>query len=181
MRTSKDWWLKVSASEPALIAWLKKQYHGEATAAERIERYCKSRVAKNEDERMQILTRIANDERTHAGWVGDLLRARGETPTILFKKERYWDETLADIDSFVKAAAVAHHAEMMRLERIEVIAHDETAPADVREVFAKILVDERFHAKAFGLMAGTEAIEEARSAHQRGAKAIGFVTRAEAV
>jgi hypothetical protein len=78
------------------------------------------------------------------------------------------------------AAGVAHHAEAMRLERIEVIAGDATAPADIRETFARILRDERFHARAFARLAGAAAIARTRAAHAAGAAAIGFLSRADA-
>ena len=48
-----------------------------------------------------------------------LLRARGAKPVVLDKDERYWRETLDGIDSFESGAAVAAHAEEMRLARIE--------------------------------------------------------------
>jgi rubrerythrin len=179
-RTSQQWWNETKASPETLLAWLRKQYHGEVTAALRIESYCIDRLD-GDDERLPILRRIAADERRHAGWVGDLLRARGEEPKLLVKEERYWRETMPGATDFVTAAAVAHLAEKMRLERIEVIAVDEGAPEDVREVFGKILKDERFHAGAFGQMAGGVAIEAALGAHLRGTDSIGFTSATEAL
>ena len=92
---------------------------------------------------------IAAQERTHASWVGQLLQARGVTPQLLDKDDRYWRETLTGIDSLESGAAVAAHAEDMRLARIEVIASDSDphVPDDIRSVFARILPQERFHAR----------------------------------
>ncbi len=170
MRTSAEWWAGVKATEATLVAWLEKQYHGEITAAERIERYAVGADPRWRD----TLACIAADERKHAAWVGELLAMRGVEPVILDKLERYWTRTLGGIRTFEDAAAVAHHAETMRLERIRVIAGDPAAPADVRAVFALILPDEEFHARAFGRMAGDAAIERARPAHLAGVAAIGL-------
>ena len=83
------------------------------------------------------------------------------------------------IESLETGAAVAAHAERMRLERIRVIAKDNTSPADIRQVFAKILPDEEFHETAFKKMAGQEAMEKTAAAHARGADLIGLITENE--
>ncbi len=179
MRTSEQWWQEVKADPEKLISWLKKQFHGETTAAERIERYCMAKLDED-DSRQETLKKIASQERMHASWVGDLLKNRGITPAVLEKGERYWEKVLSNITSFEQAAGVAHHAEVMRLERIAVIAHDTEAPSDIRAVFACILDDERFHARAFRDLAGPEAVANTHAGHLEGAEAIGFVTAAEA-
>lgn len=164
------------------MTWLRKQYHGEHTAAQRIEAYADAHVPR--DSRWQkVLVTIAEQERRHAGWVGDLLRARGETPAPLRKPERYWDQTLGAIDSLQTGAAVAAHAEEMRLARIEVIASDDAAdaPEDIRAVFARILPDERFHARAFASMAGASALAQTRGNHERGLAALGLINADEVV
>ncbi len=72
---------------------------------------------------------------------------------------QWWNETKRDPDALVvwlrkqyqgKATAAA---ETMRLERISAIASDVEAPEDIRLVFARILRDERFHARAFARLA----------------------------
>lgn len=176
IRTSKEWWAETKASPEKLIAWLRKQYHGEVTAAERIERYCIAKLAVD-DARGDRLRVIADQERQHAEWVAQLLRTRGEMPQLLpTKPERYWTRALAAMHSFEDAAGVAHHAETMRLERIWVIAADLDAPFDIRETFARILQDERWHAAAFKALAGPQAVERTAQAHQQGAAAIGFLS-----
>lgn len=181
-RTSKMWWEETKNSPEKFMRWLRKQYQGEVTAADRIEKYCVSRLAaegSRSDPRMRGLELIAKQERQHAEWIGELLVARGELPLLLPKKDRYWEITLPQITDFMDACAVAHHAEMMRLERIRIIAEDGDAPEDVRETFERILKDELFHAKFFGECAGPEAIAKTKAAHLLGAEAIGFVTAAE--
>jgi len=185
MQTSQRWWSEVRADESRFNEWLRKQYHGEITAYERIRDY----VAKLDRESgwpegsplvRQGLAMIAEQENTHALWIAGLLAVRGIPVVPLSKEERYWSETLPEgLGSIAEAGAVAHHAEMMRLERIRVIAKDEDAPADVREVFQRILPEEEFHARFFLQISNQEAIEKARAAHLRGAEAIGFVTAAE--
>jgi rubrerythrin len=172
-RTSREWWSVVKATPGAMIAWLEKQYHGEIGAAERIERHCRG----GDPRWNETLLRIAADERRHAEWVGDLLRARGVEPVRREGPERYWERTLGQIRSFENAAAVAHHAETMRLERIRVIAGDPDAPTDVRDVFARILPDEDFHARAFAAMSTPAAIERARPAHLSAQASIGLLSQ----
>ena len=71
-------------------------------------------------------------------------------------------------------AAVGAHAERMRLERIEAIAGDAEAPADIRQVFARILPQERFHERAFRSLAGDDALRRTASAHALGREALGL-------
>lgn len=177
-RTSRQWWSSTRSDPERLLGWLRKQYQGESTAAERIERFCTARLPAG-DRRRRVLEVIAAQERLHATWVGELLLARGEEARIVEKTERYWEKALAGIESFEDAAGVAHHAEAMRLERIEVSSTDADAPADIRTTFGRILRDERFHARAFARLAGVAAIERTRRAHLAGAGAIGFVSAAE--
>jgi rubrerythrin len=179
LRTSREWWSEIRRDPDRLLGWLVRQYHGEVTAAARIERYCLRRSPPPGAAR--ILEVIASQERAHAAWIGGLLAARGVAPAVLTGPERYWEETLPGISSFEAAAAVAAHAEAMRLERIRVIAEDPEAPADIRGVFRRILRDEEFHARAFGEMAGAAALASAREAHERGKAAIGFLSAEEAL
>lgn len=173
MKTSQEWWQETKNNPEQLVAWLKKQYHGEITAAQRIHSFVEEFA--QETPWKPVLEKIAEQEVTHAGWVGELLTNRGITPKVLEKKERYWDKTLPSIDSFERGAAVAAHAETMRLHRIEAIADDEEAPEDIREVFQKILPQERFHAKAFSEMAGEKAMAVALKDHHLGMEAIGLI------
>lgn len=171
-KTSQMWWEEVLKDEAKLITWLKKQYHGEVTASERIlvlsEKYCTNSVHK------LILSIIAKQERNHASWVAELLTARGITPKVMEKEERYWNQTLPGVKDFKTATAVASHAERMRLDRIRVIATHPETPSDIREVFKRILPQEIFHERAFGRMAGSSALEETKGNHRLGLKALGL-------
>lgn len=174
--SSQHWWRAIKRDPEALVGWLRKQYHGEHTAARRIEDYAAAHVPRT-SRWARVLETIAAQERRHAGWVGELLRARGETPVELSKPERYWEETLSAIDSLQTGAAVAAHAENMRIARIEVIAGDREpdAPADICAVFARILPEERFHARAFRAMAGDQALALTRAHHERGLAKLGLI------
>ncbi len=174
MRTSFTWWNAIKSDNVAFIDWLRDQYHGEITAHDRIQSFLKTHVPADSPWR-RTLELIASQELTHASWVGDLLRARGIEPTVLVKPERYWDATLPGAIDFETAAGVAAHAEQMRLERITVIAIDVDAPADVRDVFARILPEERFHAGAFRHMAGEPAFAATLARHELGMEAIALI------
>lgn len=173
LRDSRTWWEVVKRDPEAFGAWLLDQYRGEATAAGRIE-MLRDAYAEPGSRAHRILGVIAAQERRHAVWVGDLLTARGVQPRIGAKRERYWKETLGAIRDLETGCAVGAHSERMRLERIEVIAADPEAPADVRAVFQRILPEERFHARAFAELAGDEALAAMRGAHELGRRALGL-------
>lgn len=177
MRTSAEWWQAVKADPALLLDWLRKQYHGEATAAVRMREFLARFGPEARDPRwVATVEEIARQEESHAGWVGGLLRARGEEPAVLADKaERYWQATLPGIESWESGCAVAAHAEAMRLDRIRVIAADPDAPADVREVFARILPQEEFHERAFRAFASDAALTAALEGHAAGAEALGLV------
>lgn len=172
--TTAQWWKRVKANPELLTDWLRKQYHGEITAHDRIQEFARTLLPEGSKWGL-VLQTIAGQELTHAQWVGELLEARGITAEVLSKEERYWNQTLPQIDSFESGAAVAAHAEQMRLERIREIAADATADADIRTVFQRIIPEEVFHAKAFAAMAGDEAMAAALFQHKLGMEAIGLI------
>ena len=171
-RTASTWWASIRSDPAKLNAWLLDQYRGEASAAVRIgllrDRFSAAPAA------ARVLTIIADQEEEHARWVAGLLEARGPV-AVADKRARYWDAQSLDlIADFQTGCAVGAHAERMRLERIEVIAHDDDAPEDVRAVFARILPQERFHERAFSALAGAPALEATRDAHELGRAALGL-------
>jgi hypothetical protein len=173
LRDSHAWWEAVKQDPAAFHDWLLDQYRGEATAGGRIE-MLRDAFATPGTRAHRILGVIASQERRHAVWVGDLLAARGITPTLGVKRERYWRHTLGAVRDLATGCAVGAHSERMRLERIEAIAADAEAPADVRAVFQRILPEERFHARAFAELAGPAALDAMRGAHDLGRRALGL-------
>lgn len=172
MRTSKEWWESVKKDPDKFLEWLKNQYHGEVTAAERIRSLIL--VYEADPKWKETVEEIARQEEQHAVWVGDLLKTRGVDPQVLDKTERYWDKTIKQITDWDTGCAVAAHAEKMRLERIEAICNDPESPEDVREVFAKILVQEQFHEKAFRAFTTDEAMERTLQGHLGGLNELGL-------
>jgi tRNA isopentenyl-2-thiomethyl-A-37 hydroxylase MiaE len=170
---STEWWARIRNDATRLTAWLYDQYRGEVTAAARIEAL-RDRFAERGSRAYRVLTVIARQEREHASWVGELLAARGLRVEVQAKADRYWRAVVPGIEDLATGAAVGAHAETMRLERIEAIAADPTAPADIRAVFAKILPQERFHAKAFTSLATPEAMARTANAHALGRIALGL-------
>lgn len=188
-QTSRQWWAAVRRDPARLNAWLLDQFRGEATAATRI-RLLRDHFANDRAHAAaaRVLTIIADQEAQHASWVADLLRARSIEPVVLEKPARYWEachlEEIADLEA---GCAVGAWAERMRLERIEVIAADDGADdgadegadegddvADIRDVFRRILPEERFHERAFSALAGTTALHAAKDAHELGRRALGL-------
>jgi rubrerythrin len=174
MKTSAAWWEETKSSDSAFEGWLHDQYRGESTAAARIE-LLRDAFAPPGSRAHRVLTVIAAQEKRHASWIGELLTARDRSLDAAKKTERYWPEVTSGITDLETGAAVGAHAERMRLERIEVIAADTTAPVDVRHVFTKILREERFHERAFRQLAGDAALLRAASAHALGREALGLV------
>jgi rubrerythrin len=174
MKTSKEWWDETKASPEKLVNWLKNQYHGEAVASERIKQF----ILPNMEGKYEFMVeKIADDEDKHASWVGKLLLDRGITPEILQKEERYWKEVMTEdfTNNCNYAAAVAAHAEEMRLERITVIMNDPESPKDIQETFKNIYRDEVFHAKGFKLIAGDDYYNQASENHAKGLEALGLI------
>jgi len=169
---SKEWWKKTKASPAELIRWLKAQYHGEVTAAKRIRELIL--IYPSNPKWKDTVELIAQQEEKHAEWVGGLLESRGYDPKILDKKERYWEKTVKQIVDWDTGCAVAAHAEKMRLERIEAICADEDVESDIKEVFGKILVEERFHEHAFRSFTTDEAMQRTLDGHLAGLNELGL-------
>lgn len=171
MKTTHEWIAEVKADPEKLIHWLKRQYVGEALAADRIQ----SLADQTDTKAKKVLAKIASDEHRHTEWVAELLRNRGiELPELTYEGTRYWKPILENMHSFEEVAGVGHHAEAMRLVRIRALAVDQEIDADIREVFAKILPDEEFHAKAFEALSTPEAIETTRKLHEAGLELLGL-------
>ncbi len=172
---SLAWWMKTRQDEPSLNRWLLDQYRGEATAAGRILALADHFTSPGSREH-RLLAQIAGQERRHADWVAGLLEARRLPVPVQLEtaRERYWKQVLPVISDLASGAAVGAHAERMRLWRIRAITADSQAPADVREVFVRILPEERFHERAFRRLAGAAALREALDGHERGMAVLGL-------
>lgn len=171
--SSRAWWAKTKTNRAALEAWLYDQYRGEITAGPRVDAL-RDAFATPGTRAHRILTVIADQERKHARWVAELLTARGLDAHVEPAEDRYWRQTVPEVVDLETGAAVGAHAEKMRLERIEAIAEDPTAPADIREVFCRILPEERFHERAFRALASPAALERTKGAHDLGRRALGL-------
>ncbi len=170
---SKIWWHETKQSPERLHAWLLDQYRGEITAAPRIEAL-RDAFAAAGSRAHRVLTAIAKQERLHATWIAQLLASRGWAAELTAKPDRYWRQVVPEVVDLATGAAVGAHAEEMRLERIEAIAGDAEAPADIRAAFARILPQERFHARAFASLSSDEALARTAGAHALGRRALGL-------
>jgi 8-oxo-dGTP pyrophosphatase MutT (NUDIX family)/rubrerythrin len=177
-RTSSEWWQELKTSPARRIDWLRKQYHGELLASRRVAKFRDDSVG---TEWFEALDVIAQQEAKHAAWVGTLLKARGIEPRQIEKDERYWNITMAGVDTFKGLAATAAHAERMRLERIKVICCDPATEPDIRAVFSRILPEETFHVRAFTRMAGDTAMRDALSRHEKGMAAINVAMESQLI
>ena len=176
MKTSKQWWDEIKADDIKIAAWLRKQWRGEVTASMRIKKLAEQ-YASSDSREFKMLTKIAEQEETHASWVKTLLANRNipvDETDIIQAEERYWAKTLLGITDLSTGAAVAAHAEGMRLERIRAISEDETAPEDIRDAFTNILKDEIWHEKAFTSLSTPAALEATMGDYRLGREALGL-------
>ncbi len=174
--TSKEWWNKVKGDQQEFERWLTRQYIGEVTAVRRLMELRVRFRSQMSDLEWIILSSIISDEVRHSVWIKGILKWYGVSIPEVPKEDgtRYWQEALAEVQSLYDWFGISHHAETMRLERIQAICDDtETSPL-VKATFLKILDDEKFHARAFGLMAGVPAIERTAEGHSKGRKALGL-------
>lgn len=172
-RTSATWWTATKATPDRLARWLLRQYVGEMAAVNLLSELLIKYGHDATDAEWQTVHKIMCQEATHARWVKDLLDARGLKPEANASTDRrYWAEVLPNVTSFAEAMAAGFHAEAMRLERIEVIAADPDAPADIRKVFQRILPHEKWHAEMFDVM---RRGRELTRYHERGLQALNLI------
>lgn len=177
VETTQQWWDRVSNSDIEMINWLKAQFHGEVTAADRIIASITDYNIEPNSLEYKIIHSITNDEIKHAKWVSKLLHDRGITAEILNKEERYWNEVLPktlEENTFTYFCAVGHLAETMRLDRISLLASDNRFK-DIAKVMSDIYPDELFHARAFKEMSTKADIIKAKEFHNIGMNAIGLI------
>ncbi len=173
MKTTQQWWNEVKSSEPKLHAWLKRQYVGELAAVNLLSELLIRFGSDMSTKEWETIHKIMMQEAVHGHWMKLLLDARGLKPEKSASAERrYWKEVLPAVDSFEKAVAAGYHAENMRLVRIRAIAADLEAPADIREMFERILPHEEWHEEAFAeMMKGTKLTEF----HAKGLKSLNLM------
>lgn len=173
MKTTNQWWTEVKADESKLHAWLRRQYVGELAAVNLLSELLIRFGSKMDSHQWETIHKIMMQEAVHGHWMKLLLDARGVKPEENASAERrYWAEVLPAVDSFEKAVAAGYHAENMRLVRIREIAHDESAPSDIRETFQKILPHEEWHEEAFASMMNGADITPF---HEKGLRALNLM------
>lgn len=166
MKTSQEWWDETKADEEKLNLWLQRQCYGEEHAYNRI-------IALAEQFGNPTLHKIALDEFAHFHWIKRYLTDHN-IPLLMEHNERYWKEINLQFENVNQIGAVGYHAEAMRLERIKVIAADETMP-ELAALFTRIMHDEEFHVTAFKALTTEEEIEIAKIDHEQGMIALGLV------
>jgi len=168
-KTSKEWVEEISQDSLKLHYWLERQYIGEELAARRLEELCKHPDLT--DKQRPVIKRIALEERLHSKWIAALLPS---LPEVNYDEDRYWSKINLSELSLDELLAAGHHAEEMRLERIQAVV-ESNLPKNIREVFAKILPMEKFHSRAFGSLASEEALAKTEENHRAGMLALNLV------
>ena len=173
-KTSLEWWEKTKSSNENLNKWLSRQYGGEIAAVNMMSEMLLRFGSELSKQDWKDLWNIMRQEATHALWIKELLDARGISPEHdPVHDKRYWAEVLPNIKNSTDAFEAAFHAENMRLDRIAVIAFDDSAPVDIVNVFKKILVHESWHETFFNKMRNNS--EKMSKYHERGLDALNLI------
>ena len=173
MKTTHQWWAEVKSDETKLHSWLRRQYVGELAAVNLLSKLLLQFGSKMNPHQWETIHKIMMQEAVHGHWMKLLLDARSILPEENASAERrYWAQVLPAVDSFEKAVAAGYHADNMRLVRIREIAADQSAPADIRETFQKILPHEEWHEEAFAEMMNGVKLTEF---HEKGLAALNLV------
>lgn len=165
MNTSQQWWDEVKADTAKLNEWLQRQCFGEKQAHIRIS----SLAVRFGNE---TLLNIATDELKHHNWLMNYL-IHHNIPRLSTHEERYWKPVQTSFETLEEVGAVGHLAEMMRLDRIRIIAKDDSVP-ELQKIFKRILKDEEFHASFFKSLTNEEQIEMSKVDHEQGMLAMGL-------
>lgn len=153
MQTSAQWWEETRDNPAKLEHWLKRQYVGELAAVNLLSELLVRFGSQATDQEWNTVHKIMCQEARHGRLIKELMGSRGIAPEDNASTDRrYWAEVLPNVTNFAEAMAAGFHAESMRLQRIRAIAEDESAPADIRHVFQRILPDEEWHERAFDEM-----------------------------
>jgi hypothetical protein len=150
-------WPIIKAKTGWVESWLQEQYFGEVSALASMEILLET-IKQQVTERkcIMLVERVLADERKHVQIIGQLLKARGETPRL-----NEQPNILSGMDTtYGNGCALASRAEAVRLGKIRVVVGDEDVPEDVRGAFTLILQEESFHERAFRRLAGEEKMFE---------------------
>jgi rubrerythrin len=171
---TQRWWRDLLQDEVQLMRWLNRLYHNEKEADQRFVNFA-AKFCQQDEESRKVFMVIANQEAAHARLVQSVMLNRGWTTwSEPAGPERYWNTTRHLADDIKTAAAVGAYAEVTSLNRLRVLATDEQTPADLKEMFAAILPDEEYHAKALADLAGPDKMALVRPYHEAGLRNLGL-------
>lgn len=168
LQFTKDWWKRCLADPAKLAAWLQKLQITEISgytdwADVFIPRYRKEINSRTES----ILTNIALDEMKHSQLLlGLMLERRIKPLETLECQSTYWATMYLCQTDLNTCCAANFFGESLAADRFEVIESMKETPSDIRDVIARILPDEIFHKVTLKKLAGDEAIETMREAHE---------------
>ena len=173
MKTSAEWWLATKSDPAKLNHWLQRQYVGEMAAVNLLSELLIRFGDEATDEEWKTVHKVMQQEAIHARWMKEVMDKRGVKPEANGEStRRYWQEVIPAVTNFREAMAAGFDAEHMRLDRIRVIANDDSAPPDLFDVFNRILPHEEWHEQVFNEMRHGITLTEA---HDRGLNSLGLV------
>jgi ferritin-like protein len=161
---TKDWWIKCCNDPAKMAKWLQKLQNTEIGG---YNDYVVALQTYSVDERtQQIFTNIGADEQKHSSILVDLMGDRGislkpasECPSA------YWDYVNAHIHDMETYCAVNYFGEALAAFRFEIIQEMNCTPNDIRNALDIILPDEQFHRTTLKRLAGDEALDTIKVAH----------------
>lgn len=174
---TQKWWRGVLDNREKLLAWLHKLYNTEKEAYRRFVDFAQDYCA-GDAHHHRVFTIIAQQEAEHAEIIKALLEKYEEEidPEKRYS-ENYWNEVQRCIVDRETAAGVGFFAEDLSLQRMLVIIEDEKTPDDLRELFARLHGDEKFHVNALKKIAEPHGISRVIECHSKGLQALGLSIR----
>lgn len=174
VKFTQEWWVRTTADESKLLAWLKKLYGTEIGGYDDYQTFMAAYVVDPVTgfpmtEAMMrtglILTNIADDEKKHAGILIDVLAGRGHTIDPDAPASEYWKTMDSHITDLTTACAANYYGEALAAFRFEVITEMDCTPSDVKEALRIILPDEQFHRQTLKRLAGDETLARFQQIH----------------
>jgi len=161
---TKEWWITCCNDPFKMARWLQKLQNTEIGG---YNDYVVALQTYTVDERtQQIFRNIGADEQKHSGILVDLMGDRGialkpasECPSA------YWDYVNAHIHDMETYCAVNYYGEALAAFRFEIIQEMSCTSSDIRKALDIILPDEQFHRTTLKRLAGDDALDTIKVAH----------------
>lgn len=170
VQETQTWWKETIKDKNRLIKFLQKLYRTELSGYTDHLRFMANHGIVD-GKTATILSNIALDELKHAHLIKQLLEDRhafkpSGAPSL------YWLEVNRHVKTLEDYCAVNHFGEGLAAFRFKIIRDMAETPNDIKAAIEIILPDEQFHEVTLKKLAGDQALERMRHAHEQALEAI---------